>query len=74
MDIRGRHLKTMLRQALYIPSYPQDIFSVQAAASSGASVTFKKDEDILVHKDGTEFPIRLHGRLYYLHLMDVMTK
>ncbi|KAG1934675.1 hypothetical protein F2P79_019887 [Pimephales promelas] len=50
VDIRGRHLKTMLRRALYIPSYPQDIFSVQAAASSGASVTFRKSEDILVHK------------------------
>ncbi len=67
VDIRGRHLKTMLRRALYIPSYPQDIFSVQAAASSGASVTFRKGEDILVHKDGTKFPIHLHDRLYYLH-------
>lgn len=67
MDSRGRHLKTVLRRALYIPSYPQDIFSVQAAATSGASVIFKKGEDILVHKDGTKFPIHVHDRLYYLH-------
>lgn len=67
MDSRGRHLKTMLRRALYIPSYPQDIFSVQAAADSGATVTFKKGEDILMHKDGTKIPIHVHDRLYYLY-------
>ena len=54
MDSRGHHLKTMLRRALYIPSYPQEIFSVQAAAARGATVTFKRGEDILVHKDGTK--------------------
>lgn len=31
IDSRGRHLNTTLRQALYISSYPQDIFSVRAA-------------------------------------------
>ena len=67
MDSGGRHLKTMLKQALYIPSYPQDIFSVKAATSSGATVIFKKDKDILIHKDGTKFHIHVHNRLYYLH-------
>ena len=67
MDSRGHHLKTVLRRALYIPSYPQDIFSVQAAADSEATMIFKKGKDILVHKDGTQFPIHVHDRLYYLH-------
>ena len=67
MDSRGHHFKTVLRRALYIPSYPQDIFSVQAAADSGATVTFQKGKDILVLKDGTQFPIHVHDRLYYLH-------
>lgn len=56
-DRRGRQLKTMLKQALYSPSDPQDIFSVKAATGSGATVIFKKGEDVLIHKDGTEFHI-----------------
>lgn len=34
VDSRGRHLNATLKQALYIPSYPQDMFSVRAATSS----------------------------------------
>ena len=67
MDSRGRRLKTALKQALYIPSYPQDIFSVKAATSSGATVIFKNGKDVLIHKDGTKFHIHVHNRLYYLH-------
>ncbi|XP_030600151.1 uncharacterized protein LOC115790486 [Archocentrus centrarchus] len=66
MDSRGRHCKTILKQALYIPSYPQDIFSVKAATNNGATVTFKQGEDVLKHQDGTKFPIKEYNRLYYL--------
>ncbi|KAJ8406882.1 hypothetical protein AAFF_G00291580 [Aldrovandia affinis] len=52
VDSRGRRLGTTLRQALYIPSYPQDIFSVRAATSSGATVIFKDGEDVLQYRDG----------------------
>lgn len=35
MDRGGRPHKAILRQALFIPSYPQDIFSVKAATKNG---------------------------------------
>ncbi|XP_057700312.1 uncharacterized protein LOC130920843 [Corythoichthys intestinalis] len=43
IDNRGQQRKATLRNALFIPSYPQDIFSVKAATSSGATVLFKED-------------------------------
>ncbi|XP_043992818.1 uncharacterized protein LOC122842741 [Gambusia affinis] len=58
IDSRGRRLKTVLRNALYIPSYPQDIFSVKAATSSGATVIFKEGKNVLL-RGNTKFPI--HG-------------
>lgn len=67
-DSTGRQLRTTLKDALYIPSYPQDIFSVKAATASDATVIFKKGEDILIHRNGTKFHI--HNRLYYLHTVD----
>ncbi|XP_034144603.1 uncharacterized protein LOC117593456 [Esox lucius] len=50
-DSRGLHSKTTLRNALYIPTYPQDIFSVKAATSNGATVTFREGMNVLLHKD-----------------------
>lgn len=70
-DCRGRQLKTTLKQALYSPSYPQDIFSVKAATGSGATVIFKKGEDVLIHRDGMKFHIHVHDQLYYLHTVKV---
>ncbi|PIK56502.1 hypothetical protein BSL78_06571 [Apostichopus japonicus] len=60
----------MLEAALYIPSYPQDMFSVKAATNNGATVTFKQGCNILTHKDGTTFNIKEQGRLYYLNVVD----
>ena len=67
VDSGGRRHTTTLRKALFIPSYPQDIFSVKAATTSGATVVFKEEKDVLIHKDGTRFNIHVHNRLYYLH-------
>ncbi|KAL3970576.1 acetylserotonin O-methyltransferase [Sarotherodon galilaeus] len=66
-DSEGRKVKATLEGALYIPSYPQDIFSVQAATAKGASVTFKKGCNQLIHKNGTRFQISEYERLYYLN-------
>lgn len=41
IDSKGRRCQTTLRGVLFIPSYPQDIFSVRSATSSGARVIFK---------------------------------
>lgn len=70
IDSRGKHLNTTLSKALYIPTYPQDIFSVQAATASGATVIFKKGENVLIHRDGTRFQIHVHDRLYYFHTVN----
>lgn len=70
IDSRGRHLNTTLRQALYIPSYPQDIFSVKVATTSGATVIFKSEKDVLIHRDGTKFHMHVHDRLYYLYTVN----
>ena len=54
IDSGGRSFRTTLRGALYIPTYPQDIFSVKAATSSGATVTFSEKKNVLLHRDGTK--------------------
>ena len=66
MDTTGNRVNVKLKNALYIPTYPQNIFSVQAATERGASVSFNPDSAELVYKDGTKFNIEKHGRLYYL--------
>ena len=67
VDSGGRRHTTTLRKTLFIPSYPQDIFSVKAASASGATVIFKQGKDALIHKDGTRLNIHVYNRLYYLH-------
>ena len=64
--VDGRYFNVLLTNALYIPSYPQNIFSVQAATTKGASVIFEPDHAHLIYKDGTKFDIQKHGKLYYL--------
>ncbi|CAB4006338.1 Hypothetical predicted protein [Paramuricea clavata] len=64
----GRCVNASLKNALYIPSYPQDIFSVQAATQKGASVIFHPQSAELISKDGKKFNIEKHGKLYYLHV------
>ncbi|KAI7790594.1 hypothetical protein IRJ41_015031 [Triplophysa rosa] len=63
----GRQVRTTLKKALYIPSYPQNIFSVKAATANGASINFMEGCDELIHKDGTKFDIQQYNRLYYLN-------
>jgi DNA-dependent RNA polymerase auxiliary subunit epsilon len=66
-DVDGNTHKALLKDALYVPSYKQDIFSVHAAVSRGATVSFSPDNAKLVSSDGTEFKIEQEGRLYYLN-------
>ena len=50
MDTTGKCVNATLKNALYIPTYPQNIFSVQAATERGASVSFNPDSAELVYK------------------------
>ena len=68
MDSTERSVTVSLKNALYIPSYPQDIFSVQAATERGASIVFHPEAAELISKGGTKFNIKKYGKLYYLHV------
>ena len=70
MDRNGKEARVLLKNALYIPSYPQDIFSVDAATAGGAEVLFHHDKAELIHRSGTVFDIEKRGRLYYLSTYD----
>ena len=41
VDSRGEYVDIVLTNALYVPTFPHKIFSVQAATSKGASVYFQ---------------------------------
>ena len=60
----------MLHDALYIPTFPQEIFSVQASTAKGASVSFQPSESKLVYENHV-FDIELHGKLYYLTIDNI---
>jgi len=55
-------------------SYPQSIFSVQAATKKGCKVNFIISTAELIAPDGTVFPIYQENRLYYLCKSEVNSK
>ena len=68
----GQLHEVKLENTLYIPTYPQSIFSVQAATKKGAMIKFCQDSAELIACDGTKFQIEQHGRLYYLYKNSVI--
>ncbi|KAG7479129.1 Retrovirus-related Pol poly from transposon TNT 1-94 [Solea senegalensis] len=71
LDGEGRRVKTRLKQALYIPSFPQNIFSVKSATANGAEVHFKDGDNWLVHRDGTKFKMDVYGKTPNLSNMKI---
>ena len=66
-DVDGIEHDIILKNALCVPSYPQNIFSVHAATEKGASFTFENDHAELTAPNGTIFNIANEGKLYYLY-------
>ena len=66
MDANGRTHNATLNNALYVPDYPCDIFSVAVAVNSGATVSFGPDSAKMITQDGNKFNITKKGKLYYL--------
>ena len=62
----GEKCNTTLNNTLFIPSFPQEIFSISSATKNGAMVTFKENSGEVTLKDGTSFNISRKGDLYYL--------
>ena len=52
---------------MYIPSYRQNIFSVQSAINKGSAVNLTPNSAELSAPDGTKFAIKKRGKLYYLN-------
>ena len=66
-DVNGNVHQAILTNTLYVPSYKQNTFSVQAATSKGASVCFSSNDAKLIYPDSTKFRIEKSGELYYLN-------
>ena len=66
-DSSGKLHNILLENALYIPSYKSDIFSVRAATDNGVSVEFTPNYSRLVTRDGTVFNLEDKGKLYFLN-------
>ncbi len=72
IDEKGQPIKTVMKQALYIPSYPHDIYSVKAATLDGAEVILKQGNSRMI-MDGHVFPIKECNRLYFLETVNLET-
>ena len=66
-DTQGVVQEAFLEDALYVPSFKQDIFSVDRAAARGASVEFRGNSGVLKSCDGTMFNVVKRGKLYFLN-------
>ena len=58
--------KVTLNDALFIPSYKQDILSVQAVTQKGVHETFGPEKAELTTPSGIVFGIKQEGKLYFL--------
>ena len=56
--------KVTVKDALYVPTYEQNIFSVQSAAQKGATVTFTPKCANMKAPNGTVFDVEKQGRLF----------
>ena len=66
-DVEGVAHEVFLEGALYIPSYRQNIFSVQSAINKGSAVNLTPNSVELSAPDGTKFSIKKRSKLYYLN-------
>lgn len=69
-DSNGKLVDVALINALYVPTFPQNIFSVQAATERGACVSFQPESAELVFEDQVKFEIEKHGRLYFIQCFE----
>ena len=56
----------ILKNALYIPTLKQNIFSIQAVTKNGMHINFEHDNCQLIYPNGAVFNITQRGWLYYL--------
>ena len=66
IDRNGQTVSVTLHNALWVPTYPLDIFSVQRATENGGTVNFGSEESVLTSSNGKQFPIVHRDRLFFL--------
>ena len=66
-DISGKKCPIILEEALFIPSYKQDILSVSKLTKNGIKVYFGPDLAFIETQNGTKFKIEQKGKLYYVN-------
>lgn len=64
LDPEGCQHRAQLKDTLYMPSYPHDIFSVARGTNSG--VTFKKGDSHMITKSKHRFDFHESDNLFYL--------
>ena len=69
-DNNGKSHDVILKNALVIPSYKQNIISVHNMTNNGTSVTFSQNENFITTKKGIIFPINKSGRLYFVNSIE----
>ena len=61
-DANGRLFSDKLKNILYIPDYPSDIFSVNAAIQNSSSISITPDSAVITSPDGNKFKIIKHEK------------
>lgn len=74
LTAKNEEVVVQLNDALFVPSYPINIFSVQSATNRGATVKFSPDSAVMTAKDKTKFDIKRSGKLYFLQTVFSTTK
>ena len=63
---KGHMCRCNLKNALYIPTFKQNIFSVQVATKNVVHISFERDNCQLIYPNGAVFNITQTRCLYYL--------
>ena len=63
-----------LKDTLYCPTFPQDIFSVKSATKKGAIVILCENDSRMIMKNGTVFPISTDGDLFHFNPVEIETQ
>ena len=63
---KGHMCRCISKNTLYIPTFKQNIFSVQVTTKNGAHISFEHDNCQLIYPNRAVFNITQRGHLYYL--------
>ena len=66
----GKTCRVILENALYMPTYKQNIISVSCLNKQGVQVVFNPNDAKLVAANGTIFPIHQNKNLYYVNFCE----